>query len=132
MSDRDHEGDFHQQMEQAFQLLMTGVTCEDPIILRARWGAFEQQLLRHFEEEERELARFAREHPDEARAIREQHEQLRTAMIELGVMLDLHLMRAELVNEFLDRLRAHAAEENRVLYPWLRGATNGHPVRATA
>jgi hypothetical protein len=128
MSDEEKR-DFHAHMEQAFQVLMEAVTGEDSVILRARWGAFEQELLRHFEEEEGELRRFSLEYPDEASVIREQHEQLRTAMIELGVMVDLHLVRADLVNEFLDRLRRHAAEEERLFYPWIRGATNGHHLR---
>ena len=126
---KQSERDFHERMEQAFQVLMEAVTGEDPLVLRARWGAFEQELLHHFEDEECELRRFTLEYPDEARVIREQHEQLRTAMIELGVMVDLHLVRADLVNEFLDRLRRHAAQEERVFYPWIRGTTNGHRLR---
>jgi hypothetical protein len=125
----ERERDFHGRMEQAFQVLLEAVTGEDPLVLRARWGAFEQELLRHLEQEECELRRFSLEHPDEAKVIREQHEQMRTAMIELGVMVDLHLVRADLVNEFLDRLRRHAAEEERLFYPWIRGATNGHHLR---
>jgi hypothetical protein len=50
-------------------------------------------------------------------------------MIELGVMVDLHLVRADLVNEFIESLRRHAAEEERVFCPWIRGATNGHRLR---
>lgn len=110
----------HGQLEQAFMTLVQAMQTEDPIRLRAEWGAFEHHLLEHLNEEERDqLPTFARRHPEEARAILAEHEQIRTSLLELGVQVDLHILRDELVREFIERLRAHAAREERLFYRWI-------------
>jgi hypothetical protein len=91
----------------------------DPIELRAGWTAFERELLLHLELEEAEiLPGFARHDPTGARAILADHAEIRSALLEMGLNLDLHLLRAEVVEDFVKRLKDHARREEAALYPW--------------
>lgn len=113
----------HRQLEQTFQGLVAecgGRGCQDPIALRRRWSAFERELLAHMDEEEqRWLPAFSAKYPVEAEELRREHEHIRTTLTELGVALDLHALRADTVEAFINTLRAHAAREDRRLYLWI-------------
>ena len=110
----------HRRLEKVFQALVCECGREDPIELRRQWSVFEQQLLRHMEEEElRWLPGFARRYPAEAELLRREHHEIRTTLNELAVMLDLHALRADAVTALVDQLRAHAAREDRSLYEWI-------------
>jgi hemerythrin-like domain-containing protein len=62
------------------------------------WTSFEEHLRRHLEVEERLiLPAFAREHPAQARAIRLEHDEIKTTLTELASTLDLHCLRASSV-----------------------------------
>ena len=109
----------HQRLDRSFEALVARAQGGDPIQLRSEWQTFELGLLDHLELEEREiLPGFAREAPADARAILDEHTAIRTALFELGVNLDLHLLRADVVRSFCDRLRAHAEREEAALYRW--------------
>jgi len=87
--------------------------------LRAEWTAFERELLRHLEQEEAEiLPAFARHDAAEARAILAEHAQIRQSLLEMGLSLDLHCLRAEAVEEFVRQLKAHARREDSAFYTW--------------
>ena len=43
--------------------------------------------------------------------------------------LDLHLLRAEAVEAFVEQLKAHARRENDMLYAWARGAADDRQAR---
>lgn len=81
--------------------------------------ALEEALVDHLDQEERELVSdYAREHPDEAAAIRREHDAIRAAVTELGVEMDLHVLRADAIAALVTRLREHAAHENATMYAW--------------
>ena len=112
----------HQGLEQAFDAIVVRADGGDAATLRAAWDAFERELLRHMEIEDIELLPlFERAQPDEGHALREEHDEIRENLFELGLALDLRELRAAQVRAFADRLRAHARREDQTLYPWLEG-----------
>jgi hemerythrin-like domain-containing protein len=109
----------HADLDRRFEALLTRAQGGDGPSLRDEWTRFETELLRHLElEEEQILPRFAAQDPGEARAILDEHAEIRRALLELGLNLDLHLLRADVVQAFVSRLRQHAQREDRAFYPW--------------
>ena len=66
-----------------------------------------------------------------ARAIIAEHANIRATVADLGLSLDLHLLRSEAVENFVQQLKAHARRENEMLYAWARrrAATDDRPAR---
>jgi hemerythrin-like domain-containing protein len=90
-----------------------------PAEFRAEWAAFEHELSRHMELEEAEiLPDFAKHETAEAHALLSEHCAIRNALLDVGLDLDLHCLRAEAVDDFVRLLRAHAKREDAALYPW--------------
>jgi hemerythrin-like domain-containing protein len=86
----------------------------------AAWGEFEQALMVHLDFEDRYiLPGFASVDPVETQALRDEHLRLRKLFAELGVGVDLHLVRLELVRQFAGRLREHSHREDLLLYRWV-------------
>jgi hemerythrin-like domain-containing protein len=109
----------HRELDRRLEALIACARNADPSELRAEWSAFERELLRHLELEEAEiLPSFARHNAVEARAILAEHAEIRNVLLELGLSLDLHLLRAEGVDAFVQRLKAHAHREDTMLYAW--------------
>jgi hemerythrin-like domain-containing protein len=111
----------HRGIEEAFAAIVSrAMNNEDHVSFRAAWDAFERELLRHMEIEEKDLfPPFERTHVEEARALRVEHDVIRERLFELGLALDLHQLRAPAVEEFAARLRTHALREDLVLYRWI-------------
>ena len=87
--------------------------------IRAAWGELENALLGHLEVEERfVLPAFALGFPREAARFRREHRELREALVELGIQLDLHELREDAAARFLRRLKDHAASEDSAFYVW--------------
>jgi len=111
--------DHHRELDQHLETLVSRARDGDLGDLRSEWSAFERGLLRHLEQEEAEiLPGFARDDAAGAREILSDHARIRSALLELGLSLDLHLLRAEAVQQFVDQLRAHARREEAALYAW--------------
>ena len=109
----------HQRLERSFDTLVKESAGEEPTDLRDAWQAFERQLLEHFDaEEDHVLPVFGKSKPAEAREILEEHARLRGRLTELAIDLDLHCLKPERISAFVDELRAHAAREELLLYPW--------------
>jgi hypothetical protein len=109
----------HRALDQQLDRLVVRAQGGDAAELRAAWTAFERELLRHFEQEEAEiLPAFARHDAAEARAILAEHADIRGALLEMGLALDLHCLRAEAVETLARQLKAHAAREDRAFYAW--------------
>jgi hypothetical protein len=86
------------------------------------WGDFEQALLAHLDFEDRFiLPAFAGVDAVETQGLRDEHLRLRKLFAELGVGVDLHLVRLELVRQFAGRLREHSHREDLLLYRWVDG-----------
>jgi hemerythrin superfamily protein len=109
----------HRHIEELLEQMRSAVQVDDPRALCEAWTGFERELTEHMRfEEEVLLPRFAEADPAEARALRVEHDELRRRIGELGIRTDLHTLRAEVADELIARLRAHAGREDRGLYPW--------------
>jgi len=118
----------HRALDEQLDRLVARAQLGDAADLRAAWTAFERELLRHLEQEEAEiLPGFARYDAAEALAILAEHADIRRALLEMGVNLDLHCLRAEAVQDFAQRLKAHARREDGAFYAWARS----HVARST-
>lgn len=109
----------HRELDDCIEHLLSRMRDGDPTDVRAEWSTFERALLRHLEQEEAQiLPGFARDDAAGAREILADHAGIRGALLEMGVNLDLHLLRAEQVESFVAQLRAHAKREETALYAW--------------
>jgi len=113
----------HARLLRLFDEVIAEIEKDDRSELRELWTIFENALLAHVSAEELELLPgYAEVHPATADVLRQDHQYFRRALTEFGISLDLHLLRAAAVEEFISRLRAHAQNEDRGLYPWARKA----------
>lgn len=111
--------DHHRATEQACTALLARTYADDPLELVAQYRLFEHALLDHLvAEEELILPAYSAHAPADAQALRDDHAAIRKALERLGIEVELHLVRAHSVNELVDSLRAHAAREDRGMYPW--------------
>ena len=109
----------HQRLEQIFRELENAVEGADQPTIQHDWGDFERGVLTHFEAEERLIFPLLEsEHPAEVERAKKDHEVVRALLASLGVRTDLHLLRKDVADELIARLREHAEWEDRTLYPW--------------
>ena len=109
----------HLRLEREFEVIVTRAYGGDFQQLEAEWLAFQSALLGHLEAEERTMIpALANDRPGEARTLLDEHTNIRIKLLQLGVDLDLHCLRADRVEAFIQLLRAHARREEGVLYPW--------------
>jgi hemerythrin superfamily protein len=109
----------HRRLSALFAELLDCVHSGETSVIQPIWARFERGLLAHMAAEEREvLPLFEVEHPDEARAIRDEHARIREVLARMGVDLELHVAREESVQELVRALEEHAAREDAALYRW--------------
>jgi hemerythrin-like domain-containing protein len=116
---RDHFLADHRRLEDLFEDTLNAF--EDGVReeLSELWTRFESDLQRHMDAEEKFLLpAFARVNATEAQAVLADHEEFRRRIAELGVGVDLHIVRLAVASKFIDRLRAHAHREDELLYRW--------------
>ena len=76
--------------------------------LRAHMYGEEHYLFEHFEES----------HPQDIRALRQEHDRFHRKLDELMIQTELHILRKESIDALVSELRSHAAKENDTLYKW--------------
>jgi len=112
----------HDRLDRTFQAILTRAYGGDWGQLETEWIAFQRELLGHLEAEEKHvIPALARDRPVAAETLLADHATIRTRLIELGIDLDLHCLRAERVAMFIEALRAHAKREEGMFYPWADG-----------
>jgi hemerythrin superfamily protein len=110
----------HDRLDRHFQAIVTRAYGGDFQQLETEWSAFQDALLGHLDAEERHvIPELAKDRPREAQTLLEDHRLIRIQLLQLGVDLDLHCLRAERVDTFVDALRAHAQREENIFYPWV-------------
>lgn len=116
----------HHRLERAFQAIVTRAQGGDFQQLEREWQAFQGALLQHLEAEEKhQIPALAKDRPGEAQTLLDEHTDIRIKLLHLGVDLDLHSLRAERVEAFVEALRAHAHREENIFYPWVDGQLRG-------
>lgn len=110
----------HDRLERLYRSLMAAFEGGDRPECERIWTQLERGVLEHLEtEEEHILPEFRRVDYAETLALLGEHEQVRANLADLGVGIDLHLVRADVAKRFVDDLLSHAARENRLMYRWL-------------
>jgi hemerythrin superfamily protein len=109
----------HEHLRDEVARLLAAMQANARPDVAARWGQFEHALLDHMEAEERFiLPAFAHVDRDEAIALLRDHGLIRQNLLELGIAVDLHCIRYERSQEFIELLLHHAEREQRLLYRW--------------
>jgi hemerythrin superfamily protein len=123
----------HRELEALFEQLKDAFGANAREDTQALWTRLEQRLTRHFEAEEQLLfPRFLQVDAPEVRALEAEHRAIRTKLDELGVGVDLKLVRDDVARAFLAALEAHAAREDALLYRWADEAADEATRRALA
>ena len=91
--------------------------------LRLEWAAYEDAARAHLDAEERFLLPGLTKHDlGCSMRIHADHQAIRSALSEIGVGLDLHIIREEQMFALARMLRAHAKMEEGPLYDWADAA----------
>ncbi len=107
----------HVRVEEGMRRLANAAEGADRVAMRAEWGSFERALRDHLELEERELfVPVEAIEPTAVEQARVDHRRIREMLDELGMQVDLHTVRKETIDGFIELLRAHAAREDAALY----------------
>ena len=110
----------HHRLDRAFQAIVTRAQGGDYQEIEREWLAFQSALLQHLDAEEKNLIpALAKDRPGEAQTLLDEHANIRIKLLQLGVDLDLHCLRAERVEAFVETLSAHAHREENIFYPWV-------------
>jgi hypothetical protein len=121
--------DEHRRLEALFEALVAAFAADARDDICRLWTDLDRTLTAHMALEERLiLPEFAKVSPEEAFALLAEHGELRRTLLELGVCVDLHSLRADLAGRFVGRLREHARREDNLLYRW--AARHVDPVHA--
>ena len=116
---RNHLFEDHRRLEDLFDQLLDAFEAGEHQPLTNLWTRFETDLLRHMDFEERFLVpQFQRSEPDAAAAILVDHGEFRHRLAELGIGVDLHIVRLTAARNFIRRLREHANREDDLMYRW--------------
>jgi hemerythrin superfamily protein len=111
----------HQRLDALFVRLLDDVHCGDWTVCQGTWSRFERQLLQHLETEETFLLPiFGHEYPEETAELRNEHANIRCLLADMGVRLELHSVREQHVQRFIESLQGHAAREEALLYRWAK------------
>jgi hypothetical protein len=114
MLKRDHE-----RLDRLLEELLAALQANARDEAIRLWADFDLGLSGHMDLEERTLIPSFREDDLlEADALLAEHARIRATLAQLGTAVELHQIRAELVEELATVLRAHARHEDAILYRW--------------
>ncbi len=115
-------GEHHLEIEAECLEIMSAGLADDPRDLVRRWAKVERELLEHMAAEERMVfPAYQRADPENAQDLRDDHAVLREHALEIGIAIQLHTIRRDQLQRFVDQLRAHARREEASLYRWAQG-----------
>jgi len=119
MSVRQSLGSDHEAINRALSDLANAVEGADfPTILEV-FRDVDRGLRAHMYGEERYLFRdYEASHPEEVRELREDHDRFHRKLDELMIQTELHTLRKESIDAFMEELRSHASKEDVTLYKW--------------
>ncbi len=110
----------HERFDRSFDELLAAFRANAQDDVRRLWNELDAGLSGHMDFEERAiLPPFRLLHLREAEALLAEHERIRSLLTELGMGIDLHMIRAEVANDFVELLRSHARREDALMYHWV-------------
>lgn len=116
--------DDHARLKKLFAALVVAFRAEDREQCAALWTACDKSLEAHMLlEEQLILPEFAKADAVEAAALAREHGEIRAALAELGIGVDLHCTSAEAVERFARALEEHAQREDGLMYRWASGSS---------
>ena len=119
----------HQRLECLARGVADSIRDDDRDCMHDDYAAFERQLLDHLDWEDMYLLpRFEDLDPQAADTIRRDHARFRKTLGEIGIEIDLHIVRAERFDEFARDLASHSEFED-VMYREV--ATTTYPEHST-
>jgi hypothetical protein len=106
----------HTRLDAMLELVARSVREDALEDAKARWNELDVALLAHLDAEEMFVipAMMALD-ASAAREIVAEHGEIRCSLGDIGIGFDLHMVRADAIDAFCTRLRAHAAHEE-VMY----------------
>ena len=109
----------HEQLRDQAERLLAAMQANARADVMTLWNELEHKLLNHMEGEERfVLPAFAHVDQGEATALLREHGLIRENLLELGIAVELHYLRYDRSQQFIDLLLRHAEREERLLYRW--------------
>jgi len=114
---REIFGEHHRKLERMFEEVLETLRAGDVREAARQWSALDRELDQHMALEEREmLPQLAASERAAVEQIRAEHAEIRARVAELGAAVDLHRITEAQAKALFDRLRAHAANEDALLY----------------
>lgn len=109
----------HGVLEALFEQLLAASEANAREDVAATWAQLEHTLEQHLGFEEQAIfPQLAKVEPDEVASLAREHWQLRRSLAELGIEVDLHVVRHASVRELVAALRRHALREDALMYRW--------------
>ena len=107
----------HRRLDALMDQVLEAFADNDRELVAKLWSAFDAGLLAHLDAEEKYMIPvILRASERDARILIQEHKHIRTQLAELGIGIDLHVVRLEVVRTFIDELHAHATHEDALLY----------------
>lgn len=108
--------DEHARIESLAPHLLEAMRADDPAAYEAAWAPLEERILSHLDDEEAYVFPVLEaRHPEAVAQLRDEHAIIRRLTGELGIALDLHLVRLEHLERLQAFLRDHAETERHLL-----------------
>ncbi|HEU4579470.1 MAG TPA: hemerythrin domain-containing protein [Polyangiaceae bacterium] len=109
----------HERLEKLFEELRAAFEADAREDAARLWADLDRGLSTHMGFEERHmLPAFRAVDSTEVESLLREHDLIRRRLTELGMGVDLHAARAEIISDFIALLRAHAHREDELLYRW--------------
>jgi hypothetical protein len=115
----------HCRLEELAEQVVAAWDASDREAVARLWASLRSGLLAHLEAEEKHWLPVLCTSERDARVIIGEHRHLRSRLTELGVAIDLRLVRSAMLRSFVHELRAHARSEERLLYGKATAITSG-------
>jgi len=107
----------HRHIDGLLDRLLGGVRADDREVTAKVLSKLEKTLLNHINVEEMFVfPALSETHAPEAERLGREHAKIRQALGELGLALELHVLRAEVVDAFCTALREHFEREESFAY----------------
>jgi hemerythrin superfamily protein len=109
----------HAELEQVFRQLLAACRANARDDAAHAWAELDRRLTAHLALEEAVIfPRLTKVAPIEVAALGREHSAIRHALDELGVEVDLHVLRLTGARAFIKLLRDHARREDGLMYRW--------------